>query len=80
MHRYISDLHWIMLQCTYLLYTIFIPYMELYNWVNTKNLTSCVSRNDIMQQKFLTSAITLVYKRGFSLEISHYKVFVYYAT
>ena len=41
MHGYISDLHWVMLQCTYLLCTIFIPYMESHSWVNAKNLTSC---------------------------------------
>ena len=46
MHGYISDLHWVMLQCTYLLYTIFTPDVESYNWVNTKNLTSCVFHND----------------------------------
>ena len=46
MHGHICDLHWVMLQCTYLLYTIFIPYIESHNYVNTKNLTSCVFHND----------------------------------
>ena len=47
MHGYISDLHWVMPQCIYLLYTIFIPYMESHNWVTAKNLTSCVFPNVI---------------------------------
>ena len=34
MHGYISDLHWVMPQCTHLLYNIFISCMELHNWVN----------------------------------------------
>ena len=42
MHGYISDLHWAMPECTHLLYTMFIPYMELHTRVNVKNLTSCV--------------------------------------
>ena len=41
MQGYISDLHWVMPQYTYLLYTIFIPYMGSHNWMNVKNLTSC---------------------------------------
>ena len=44
MHGYISDLHWVMPQFTYLLYTVFIPYMESHNWINTKNPASCVFR------------------------------------
>ena len=40
MHGYISDLHWVMPQCTYFLCTIFIPYVESQNWLNAKNLTS----------------------------------------
>ena len=54
MRGYISYLHWVMPQCTYLLYTIFIPYMESKNWVNVKNLTSCVFPNGI-------SAVTSLY-------------------
>ena len=46
MHDYISDLHWVMLQYTYLLNTIFVPYMESHNWVNAKNLTSGMFPND----------------------------------
>ena len=48
MHGYISDLHWVMPQCTYLLYTIFIPYLESHNWVNVKNLTSCEFPNVVI--------------------------------
>ena len=47
MHGYISDLHWGMPQCTYLLYTIVIPYMQSRNWMNTKNLTSCMLPNEL---------------------------------
>ena len=47
MHRSISHLHWVMLQCTYLLYTIFIPYMESHNWVNAKIPTSFVFPNGV---------------------------------
>ena len=32
-------------QCTYLLYTIFIPYMESHNWAKAKILTSYVFPN-----------------------------------
>ena len=39
---YISDLPWVMLQYTYLVYSKFIPYMESHNWVNAKNLNSYV--------------------------------------
>ena len=45
MHGYISDLHWIIPQCTHLLYTIFIPYMESHHLANAQNLTSCVFPN-----------------------------------
>ena len=45
MHGYISDLHWVMLERTYLLQTILIPYVESHTWLNTKNLTSCVFPN-----------------------------------
>ena len=38
MHGFLSDLHWVMLQCTYLLHTVFIPYMVSHNWVDVKNL------------------------------------------
>ena len=38
---YLFDLHWVMLQYTYLLNTTAIPYVESHNWVNVKNLTSC---------------------------------------
>ena len=46
MHGYISDLHWVMPQCTYSLYTIFIPYLESHNWVNAENPTSIEFPND----------------------------------
>ena len=46
MHGYISDLHWVMPQCTYLLCTVFILYVESHNWVNAKNLISCEFPND----------------------------------
>ena len=45
MHGYISDLHWVMPQCTYLIHTVLIPYMESHNWMNAKYLTSCVFPN-----------------------------------
>ena len=56
MDGYISDLHWVMPQCTYLLYTIFIPYVESHNWVNVKNLTSCMfpHENIIMEESHAT--------------------------
>ena len=50
MHGYISDLHWVMLQCTPLLHTIFIPYMESHNWVNTKSLISGVLPNESIKR------------------------------
>ena len=54
MHGYISDLYWVMPQCTNLLHTIFIPNMESHNWVNTKNLASCKFLNDIRWHQFYT--------------------------
>ena len=41
MHGFISDLHWVMPQCTHLLHTMFILHVDSHNWMNTKNLASC---------------------------------------
>ena len=58
MHGYISDLHWVMPQCTYLLFAIFIPYTESHNWVKAKNLASCEFPNvnlEVSKKAWLTS-------------------------
>ena len=48
MHDYMSDLHWVMPQCTHLLNTMFFPCMESHNWANAKILTSYVFPNDLL--------------------------------
>ena len=48
MHGYSSDLHWVIPQCTYLFFPLFVPYiiMESHNWVNAKRVTGCMLPND----------------------------------
>ena len=61
----ISDLQWDMLRCTYLLYAIFIPYMETHNWVNAKTLrVTCSLKQQSTRKgsKILLSQIIYTFK------------------
>ena len=72
MHGYISDLCWVMPQCTYLLYTIFSPYLESHNWVNAKNLASCVFRNAVKWEFRKTQMLKIFYALCFLVAQSTY--------